>query len=72
MSWHDRILVDAGILAGKPVGKETRLAVAFLLELIAAGESEQSLLDNYPGLTREDLLACRAFASDRATDPLPS
>jgi len=63
MKWPDRIVVDSEILAGKPVIRGTRLAVEFILELLAAGESERDILDNYPGLSREDILACLAYAS---------
>ena len=58
--WTDRIVADPAILAGKPVVRGTRLSVELILELLAAGESEQSILENYPGLTREDILACLA------------
>ena len=52
------IVIDPEIVGGKSVIRGTRLAVEFILELLAAGESERDLLDNYPGLTREDILAC--------------
>ncbi|MBK5294877.1 MAG: DUF433 domain-containing protein [Acidobacteriia bacterium] len=55
----ERIVVDPEILAGKPVIVGTRLAVEFILELLAAGQSEQDLLTNYPGLTHHDILASR-------------
>jgi uncharacterized protein (DUF433 family) len=51
---------EPGVLAGKPVVRGTRLAVEFILEPLAAGQSETEILANYPGLTRDDLLACRA------------
>ena len=54
----ERIVVDPEILAGKPVIRGTRLAVEFNLELLAAGQSENEVLTQYPGLTREDILAC--------------
>lgn len=41
----------------------TRLAAEFILEQLAAGESEQQILANYPGLTKEDILACLSYAS---------
>jgi uncharacterized protein (DUF433 family) len=63
MTLSERIVVDPEILAGKPVIRGTRLAVEFILELLAAGQSEKEILDNYPGLTREDILACLAYAS---------
>jgi uncharacterized protein (DUF433 family) len=59
----ERIVVDPNILAGKPVVRGTRLAVEFILELLASGKSENDILTNYPGLTREDILACQSCAS---------
>ena len=61
--WSDRIVVDPEILVGKPVVKGTRLAVEFIIELLAQGWSEAGILQNYPGLTREDILACLGYAS---------
>ena len=61
--WQRRIVLDPAVLAGKPVVKGTRLSVAFILELLAEGWSESEILDNYPGLTPEDLRACLAYAS---------
>jgi len=63
MPLSERIIVDAGILAGKPVIRGTRLAVEFILELLAAGQSEQDILGDYPGLTRDDILACLSYAA---------
>jgi uncharacterized protein (DUF433 family) len=63
MPWPERITVDPEILAGKPVIRGTRLAVEFVLELLAAGQSENQILENYPGLTRDDVLACLSYAS---------
>ena len=65
MTIHDRIVVDPQILVGKPVVKGTRLAVEFIIDLLAQGWSEADLLRNYPGLTREDILACLAYAGQR-------
>ena len=62
MPWPERIVVDPEILAGKPAIRGTRLAVEFVLELLAAGQSESKILTNYPGLVREDILACRSYA----------
>ena len=58
MQWAERIVVDPEILAGKPVIRGSRLAVEFILELMAAGLSESDLIAEYPGLTHEDALAC--------------
>ena len=76
MTISDRIVVDPDILGGKPVIRGTRLAVEFILELLAAGESEEYLLTNYPGLTHEDVLACLGYASYLAHEcrvyPIPA
>jgi uncharacterized protein (DUF433 family) len=62
MPLSDRIVVDPEVLAGNSVIRGTRLAVEFVLELLAAGQSESDLLRNYTGLTREDILACLSYA----------
>jgi uncharacterized protein (DUF433 family) len=76
MPLTERIVVDPEILAGKPVIRGTRLAVEFILELLAAGQPEQDLLTNYPGLTRDDILACLSYASYLAHEykayPIPA
>ncbi len=64
MTWHDRIAIDGAVLAGKPVVKGTRLAVEFLIELMARGWTEAQILENYPGITGEDLRACLAYAHE--------
>jgi uncharacterized protein (DUF433 family) len=63
MNWQERITVDPGIMVGKPVVKGTRLAVEFIVDLLAQGWSETEVLQNYPGLTREDIQACLSYAS---------
>ena len=72
----ERIIVDPEILAGKPVVRGTRLAVEFILELLATGQSEEQLLADYPGLTHEDILACLSYASYLAHElkayPIPA
>jgi uncharacterized protein (DUF433 family) len=63
MTWQQRIIIDPEILVGKPVIKGTRLAVEFIVGLLAEGWSEQDILDNYPGLAGEDIKACLSYAS---------
>jgi uncharacterized protein (DUF433 family) len=63
MDWQEHIVIDPEILAGKPVIRGTRLAVEFILDLLAQGWTEAELLRNYPGLTQGDLRACLAYAS---------
>ncbi|MFP4172979.1 MAG: DUF433 domain-containing protein [Candidatus Hydrogenedentota bacterium] len=64
MNWEDRITIDPKVLTGKPVVRGTRIAVEFVVELLAEGWSEQQIIENYPGLTHEDVLACLRYASD--------
>ena len=76
MAMSSRILIDPEILGGKSVIRGTRLAVEFILELLAAGKTEQEILVNYPGVSREDILACLSYASYLAHEfrsyPIPA
>jgi uncharacterized protein (DUF433 family) len=63
MNWEGRIVIDPEILCGKPVVKGTRLAVEFIVDLLAQGWTAADILNNYPGLTPDDILACLAYAS---------
>lgn len=65
MNWNDRITLDPSVLAGKPIVRGTRLAVEFVLGLLAQGWSDAEVLRNYDGIAREDLLACLAYAQER-------
>ncbi len=64
MDWKERIVLDPGVLTGKPVIRGTRLAVDFIVELLGQGWGEADILRNYPGLTHEDIAACLLYASD--------
>jgi len=64
MATHPRIARDPKVLAGKPVIKGTRISVEFILERLAANWNDSEILENYPQLGREDILACLAFAHD--------
>jgi uncharacterized protein (DUF433 family) len=68
MDWQNYIVADPAVLVGKPVIKGTRLSVEFILELMAEGWSEAQMLHNYPGLTREQILACVAYARERLSE----
>jgi uncharacterized protein (DUF433 family) len=47
MPWPEHVTFDPDILAGKPVIRGTRVAVELVLELLAAGQSEADILDDY-------------------------
>ena len=57
----ERLHSDEKILGGKPVIRGTRLAVAFIIELLENGWSEAEVLENYPSINREDIDACLAY-----------
>jgi len=59
----DRISVDPAIVHGKPRIQGTRVTVQVILELLAAGETFDELLDEYDELTREDLVAALEYAA---------
>ena len=59
-----RIVLDPAILAGKPVISGTRLSVDFIIGLLAEGWTEADVQKNYPGITRDDIAACLAYARD--------
>lgn len=60
----NRITVDPEIMVGKPVIKGTRLTVQHILNLLSQGLSIDDMLNEYKGLTRDDILACLLYASE--------
>ena len=74
MTDYSRIVLDLQVLTGKPVIRGTRLSVDFIIGLLADGWVEADILRNYPGLAREDISACLAYARDmlRAEKVYPS
>ena len=59
----DRITSDPGVMTGNPCIKGTRLTVEYMLGRLATGSSIDELLEEYEGLTADDLRACLLFAS---------
>jgi uncharacterized protein (DUF433 family) len=57
-----RITASPSIFGGKPIVRGLRISVESILNLLAQGESFDDLLDDYPDLERDDLLACLAYA----------
>lgn len=58
----ERITVNPAIFGGKPIIRGRRLAVEHVLSMLAAGDSPETVLEGYPWLEREDILACLAYA----------
>ena len=71
----ERIALNPKVMTGKPVIKGTRLTIEYVLNLLAHGATIEEILDEYEGLTQEDIQACLLFASksleDNAFMPLP-
>lgn len=64
MTWRNRITTNPEVLTGKPVIKGTRLSVEHILGLLAAGSTEEEILQSYPHLEREDVRACLQYARE--------
>ena len=64
MDWRERISVNPEVLVGKPVIKGTRIAVEFIVDLLANDWSREQILENYPHLTREDIQAALHYAAE--------
>lgn len=64
MADQPRIVIDPGVLGGKPVIRGTRLAVEFIIGLLADGWSRAEIARQYPGVTEDDITACLAYARD--------
>ena len=59
----NRISVNPNICFGKPCIKGTRIWVALILDFLAAGETLEDILNNYPQLKKEDIYACLAYGA---------
>lgn len=59
----DRIIADPKVLGGKPVIRGTRLSVQMVLDRLGHGSSATELLDEYEGLSPDDIQACLLFAA---------
>ena len=66
------ITTDPEILGGKPVIAGTRISVQLILEKLRDGWSIQDLLDDYPHLTREQIIAAIAYAASAMGMPRAS
>ncbi len=58
-----RITLNPKVMTGKPVIRDTRLTVEYILNLLARGATEAEILAEYAGATHEDIQACLLFAA---------
>lgn len=71
----ERISIDPRICGGKPCIKGTRIWVSLILDFLADDMTEAELIDQYPGLTHEDVLAALAYGAEAAREqiiPVPA
>jgi len=64
MGYRERITADAEIMLGKPVIRGTRITVELVLTKLGEGATTEELLQAYPHLRREDVMAALAYSAD--------
>lgn len=60
---ENRITIDPNICNGKPTIRGKRITVQTILNFLSAGETKETILENYPSLEPQDIDACLKFAS---------
>jgi uncharacterized protein (DUF433 family) len=63
--YNERLMIDPNLRFGRPCVKGTRIAVYDILGWLASGMSYEQIVNDYPELKREDIIACLAFAADK-------
>ncbi len=64
----NRISIDPRICFGKPCIRGTRIWVSLVLDLLASGMSTEEVLEEYPHLSRDDVLACVAYGAEMSRE----
>jgi len=65
MDYRDIITIESGKRGGKPCVRGMRISVGDVLDYLAGGMTFEEIIDDFPDLTRDDILACLAYAADR-------
>jgi uncharacterized protein (DUF433 family) len=65
MNYQSVISIEPGKRGGRPCIRHMRIAVADVLGWLAAGQTHQQILGDFPELTEDDIRACLAYAADR-------
>jgi len=65
MNYNNRITIEAGKRGGKPCVRGMRITVFEVLEYLASGMSIEEILEDFPYLEKEDILACLSFAANK-------
>ncbi|MBI4470246.1 MAG: DUF433 domain-containing protein [Acidobacteria bacterium] len=64
----ERIWIDPARCGGKPCIRGHRIWVTLILDMLASGSTREEILENYPGLKEEDILACIAYGSEMSRE----
>jgi len=64
VNYRDHITIEPGKRSGKPCIRNLRITVYDVLSYMAAGMNQDEVLDDFPELTKDDILACLAYAAD--------
>lgn len=65
----ERITITPNVCFGKPCIRGTRIWVSLILDMLAAGDTIEHLLEAYSHLKREDILACIAYRDAASCRP---
>jgi len=68
MKWREHIKVDPQIMHGTACLRGTRVPVSVVLDNLAAGETQERILQQYPSLTAEHIAAALAYAAELARE----
>ncbi len=63
-----RITINPNVCFGKPCVRGHRIWVSLVLDFLASGETVEEILESYPQLTREDILACIAYGAEMSRE----
>lgn len=63
-----RISIDPNVCFGQPCIRGHRIWVSLILDLLASGMTVEEILDEYPGIEREDVLACIAYGAEMSRE----
>jgi uncharacterized protein (DUF433 family) len=64
----DRISIDPNVCFGKPCIRGTRIWVSLILDFLASGATIDEVLEQYPHLTRDDILATIAYGAEMSRE----
>ena len=64
MEYKERIITDPNIMLGKPIIKGSRITVELILRKLSEGMTIEEMLEAYPHLTKEDVLATLSYSAD--------